>query len=62
MTNRIEHIVRMLPSSLADVVNNTLRGHKLGSVIPSNICSTELCLIWLLEELVELNSKGVEND
>ena len=57
MTDRIEHIVRMLPSSLATVVIDTLKGHKIGSVVSSNITSTELCLIWLLEELVELNNK-----
>ena len=57
MTSRIEHIVRMLPESLAMIVNDTLRGHKLGNVIPSNITGTELALIWLLEELVELNNK-----
>ena len=61
MTSRIQHIVNMLPESLAEIVNNTLRGHKIGEVIPSNINTTELCLIWLLEELVELN-KGAEND
>lgn len=58
MTERIEHIVRMLPESLAMIVSDTLRGHKIGSVIPSNITTTELCLIWLLEELVELNKEG----
>lgn len=62
MTERIEHIVRMLPESLAMIVSDTLRGHKIGSVVPSNLKGTEYILIMLLEELVELNSKGVENE
>ena len=57
LTDRIEHIVRMLPGTLADVVDNTLKGHKIGSVVPSFITSTEYILIMLLEELVELNNK-----